>query len=106
VYSGGLRVSIPNGLSIELGAGRPEVPGFFGEGQANYQVAGWKATSESIQFLRIGYRFVQAMETDPCSTVSSSFSGSGFRSCSPMDPCPVSGVRKLYRAPEVAVQSG
>jgi hypothetical protein len=74
-YSGVLRASLANGLSIALGAGHHEVPGFFVEGQADHEVAVWKATSETIQVLRIGYRFVQAMETEPCSTVSSSFSG-------------------------------
>jgi hypothetical protein len=64
-YSGVLRVSLANGLNIALGAGRYEVPGFIVEGQASYEEAGWKATSESIQVLRIGYRFRQAMENGP-----------------------------------------
>jgi hypothetical protein len=64
-YSGILRVSLANGLNIALGAGRYEVPGFIVEGQDNFEEAGWKATSESIQVLRIGYRFRQAMKNGP-----------------------------------------
>lgn len=31
--------------------------GLSGEGQASYDETGWKATSEAIQVLRVGYRF-------------------------------------------------
>jgi len=56
-YSGIVNLSFDNGLSIALGAGRYNVPGFVVEGQESFDEAGWKATSESIQVLRVGYRF-------------------------------------------------
>ena len=56
-YSGIINVSFANGLSIALGAGRYDVPAFVVEGQESFDEAGWKATSESIQVLRVGYRF-------------------------------------------------
>lgn len=59
-YSGIFRVSLGNGLNIALGTGRFDVPGFLLEGQDSFDAAGWKATSESIQVLRVGYRFGQA----------------------------------------------
>ena len=46
--------------NLALGTGRFEVPGFLLEGQDSFDAAGWKATSESIQVLRVGYRFGQA----------------------------------------------
>jgi hypothetical protein len=51
-YSGIVNLSFDNGLSIALGAGRYNVPGFVVEGQENFDEAGWKARSESIQVLR------------------------------------------------------
>lgn len=56
-YSGILRLSFDNGLNIALGAGRYDVPGFIVERQDSDDEAGWKATSETIQVLRVGYRF-------------------------------------------------
>jgi hypothetical protein len=41
-YSGVLRVSLANGLSIAPGAGRYEGPGFIVKGQTNSEVAEWK----------------------------------------------------------------
>lgn len=38
------------------------MPGFVVEGQENFDEAGWQATSESIQVLRVGYRFAGAMK--------------------------------------------
>jgi hypothetical protein len=55
-YSGIVNLTFDSGLSIALGAGRYNVPGFVVEGQETFEEAGWKATSESIQVLRIGYR--------------------------------------------------
>ena len=59
-YSGIFRVSLANGFNIALGAGRFDVPEFLLEGQDSFDAAGWKATSESIQVLRVGYRFGRA----------------------------------------------
>jgi hypothetical protein len=56
-YSGIANLTLANGISIALGAGRYNVPGFIVEGQDSYDEAGWKATAESIQVLRVGYRF-------------------------------------------------
>ena len=56
-YSGIVNLTFNNGLSIALGAGRYNVPGFVVEGQETFDEAGWKGTSESIQVLRLGYRF-------------------------------------------------
>lgn len=56
-YSGIANITLANGISIALGAGRYSVPGFIVEAQDSYDEAGWKATSESIQVLRVGYRF-------------------------------------------------
>jgi hypothetical protein len=56
-YSAILRISHESGLSYALGTGRYTLPTFLVKGQATYDEAGWKATSESIQVLRVGYRF-------------------------------------------------
>jgi hypothetical protein len=40
--SGVLQVSLANGLSIALGAGRYEVPGFIVQRQVNHEVAEWE----------------------------------------------------------------
>jgi hypothetical protein len=56
-YSGAIRVTHDNGFSYALGTGRYALPKFLLKGQATYGEAGWKATSESIQVLRVGYRF-------------------------------------------------
>lgn len=59
-YSGIFRVSLANGFNVAVGAGRFDVPAFLLEGQDSFDAAGWKATSESIQVLRVGYRFGRA----------------------------------------------
>ena len=61
-YSGIGRITLRNGLNIALGAGRYNVPGFILRGDANYETAKWRATAESIQVFRIGYRFGGAMK--------------------------------------------
>jgi hypothetical protein len=60
-YSGIARVTLKNGLNIALGTGRYNVPGFILSGDKNYDAAKWKATAESIQVFRLGYRFGGAM---------------------------------------------
>jgi hypothetical protein len=64
-FSGIANITLANGISIALGAGRYNVPGFIVEGQDSYDEAGWEATSESIQVLRIGYRFRGALRNGP-----------------------------------------
>lgn len=61
-YSGIGRITFSNGLNIALGTGRYNVPGFILEGDANYDAAKWRATAESIQVFRLGYRFGGAMK--------------------------------------------
>lgn len=56
-YSAIGRVTLRNGLNVALGTGRYNVPGFILQGDENYDRAKWKATAESIQVFRIGYRF-------------------------------------------------
>lgn len=56
-YSAALRVTHGNGFSYALGTGRYSLPTFLVKSQSTYDEAGWEATSESIQVLRIGYRF-------------------------------------------------
>jgi hypothetical protein len=57
-YSAALRVTHDNGFSYALGTGRYTLPTFLVKGQSTYDEAGWKATSEAIQVLRVGYRFL------------------------------------------------
>lgn len=64
-YSGIGRVTFGNGLNIALGTGRYNVPGFVMERDSNYDAARWKATAESIQVFRLGYRFRGAMRSGP-----------------------------------------
>jgi len=64
-YSGIANITFANGISIALGAGRYNVPGFVVEAQDSYDEAGWKATSESIQVLRVGYRFRGPLRNGP-----------------------------------------
>lgn len=56
-YSAALRITHDNGFSYALGTGRYSLPAFLLKGQSTYGETGWKATSESIQVLRGGYRF-------------------------------------------------
>ncbi len=64
-YSGIGRVTLRNGLNIALGTGRYNVPNFVLSGDKNYDAAKWKATAESIQVFRFGYRFGGAMRNGP-----------------------------------------
>jgi len=64
-YSGIVNLTFQNGLSVALGAGRYDVPGFLVEGQDTFDEAGWRATSESIQVLRVGYRFREPNRNGP-----------------------------------------
>lgn len=64
-YSGIFRVTLANGFNIAFGSGRYNVPNFVVKGQDNYEQARWKATSESIQVLRVGYRFRGPMRDGP-----------------------------------------
>jgi hypothetical protein len=64
-YSGILSVSLPNGFQVAFGAGRYEVPGFLLQGDANYDTVKWKATSTSIQVLRMTYRVRGPMKSGP-----------------------------------------
>jgi len=64
-YSAIGRVTFPNKLNIALGAGRYNVPSFILRGDDNYEAAQWKATAQTIQVLRVGYRFRGAMKDGP-----------------------------------------
>lgn len=59
------RITLRKGLNVALGTGRYNVPGFVVKGDSNYDRAKWKATSESIQVFRIGYRFRGPMKNGP-----------------------------------------
>jgi hypothetical protein len=56
-YSGIINVSFANKLMIAAGSGRYEVPTFMLEADPEYEAAKWKATSTSVQVVRVGYRF-------------------------------------------------
>jgi hypothetical protein len=56
-YSGIVNLSLRNGFQVAFGSGRYDVPGFLLSGDGNYDAAKWKATSTSVQVLRVGYRF-------------------------------------------------
>ncbi|MES2521624.1 MAG: hypothetical protein V4617_02915 [Gemmatimonadota bacterium] len=64
-YSGIVNVTFRNKWHVALGSGRYEVPAFLLEEDDNFDAAGWKATSTSIQVLRVGYRFRGAMKNGP-----------------------------------------
>lgn len=64
-YSGIVNLSLDNGFQIAFGSGRYDVPSFLLKGDANYDVAQWKATSTSVQVLRVGYRFNGPMKNGP-----------------------------------------
>ncbi len=64
-YSGILRVSHDNGLNYALGTGRYTLPELFVRGQSSDARADWRATAESIQVLRIGYRFFGPRRNGP-----------------------------------------
>jgi len=57
-YSAAVRVTHDNGVSYALGTGRYTLPTFLVKGQSSYEEARWRATSEAIQVLRVGYRFL------------------------------------------------
>jgi hypothetical protein len=64
-YSGILNLSLGNGFQVAFGSGRYALPSFLLEGDDNYEVAQWKATSTSVQVLRAGYRFRGPMKNGP-----------------------------------------
>ncbi len=64
-YSGVLNFSLRNGLQVAFGSGRYDVPSLLLEGDDNFEAAQWKATSTSIQVLRMTYRFHGPMKSGP-----------------------------------------
>jgi hypothetical protein len=68
-FSGILNVSLPSGFQVAVGAGRYEVPGFLLSGDDNYDAVKWKATSTSIQVVRMTYRFNGPMKNGPAAGV-------------------------------------
>ncbi len=64
-YSGMLNLSLRNGLQVAFGTGRYDVPSFLLEGDDNFESAQWKATSTSVQVLRVTYRFRGPMKSGP-----------------------------------------
>jgi hypothetical protein len=64
-YSAALRVTHDNGVSYALGTGRYTLPTFLVKTQESYDATHWKATSEAIQVLRVGYRFFGPGEDGP-----------------------------------------
>jgi hypothetical protein len=64
-YSGVLNVSLRNGLQVAFGSGRYDVPTFLVKGDANYDLAQWKATSTSVQVLRATWRVNGPMRNGP-----------------------------------------
>lgn len=58
-------LSLASGLQVALGTGRYDVPAFLLEGDANYDLARWQATSASVQVLRVTYRFNGATKSGP-----------------------------------------
>jgi hypothetical protein len=64
-YSGIVNLTLRNGFQIAGGTGRYDLPGFLLKGDDNYERAGWKATSTSVQVLRVGYRFRGPMKNGP-----------------------------------------
>jgi hypothetical protein len=64
-YSGIVNLSLRNGLQVAFGSGRYDVPTFLVKGDANYDLARWKATSTSIQVLRVSWRINGPMHNGP-----------------------------------------
>jgi hypothetical protein len=64
-YSGIFNLSLANGFQVAVGAGRYTVPGFLLSGDENYDAVKWKATSTSIQVVRVTYRFRGPMQNGP-----------------------------------------
>ena len=64
-YSAIATLTLRNRLLVALGTGRYELPKFLLEGDKNYDMAEWEATSTSVQVLRVGYRFHGAMRNGP-----------------------------------------
>lgn len=56
-YSGVVSITLRNGLQFAAGQGSYEVPSLLLKGEDNYDAAKWKATSTSVQVLRMTYRF-------------------------------------------------
>jgi hypothetical protein len=68
-YSAAIRITQENGFSYALGTGRYTLPSFIVKGQATYDAAGWSATSEAIQVLRVGYRLRGPHQDGPAADV-------------------------------------
>jgi hypothetical protein len=64
-YSGVVNLTLRNGLQVAFGQGRYEVPGFLLKGDDSYDAVHWKATSTSVQVLRMTYRFNGPMKNGP-----------------------------------------
>ncbi len=64
-YSVIANLSLSNGFQVALGSGRYDVPDFLLEGEDDYDLAQWTATSTSVQVLRMGYRFRGPMKSGP-----------------------------------------
>lgn len=64
-YSAILRITHEGGFSYALGTGRYTLPTFLVKSQSTYDAAGWQATSEAIQVLRVGYRFFGPRQDGP-----------------------------------------
>lgn len=58
-------LSFAGGFQVALGTGSYDVPSFLLRGDANYDRARWKATSTSVQVLRMTYRFNGPMRSGP-----------------------------------------
>jgi hypothetical protein len=67
-YSGIVNVSLRNGFQVAGGIGRYDLPEFLVKGDANYDLAQWKATATSLQVFRAGYRFRGPMKSGPALT--------------------------------------
>jgi len=64
-YSGIVNLSLRNGFQVAFGSGRYDHPSFLVEGDPNFELAQWKATSTSVQIFRMGYRFKGPMRNGP-----------------------------------------
>ncbi len=64
-YSGIFSATLPNKLQFAFGVGRYEVPSFLLSGDANSDVADWRATVTSLQVARVTYRVRGAMKSGP-----------------------------------------
>ena len=63
-YSAMVNVTVRK-FQVAFGEGRYDVPSFLLKGDKNYDAVGWKATSKSVQVLRVTYRFNGPMKSGP-----------------------------------------